>query len=332
MTQRFARSSLILVAVPACLALAAACSSDPAAPSGSSGAPGAGGSSASGSSSGGSATQPTAGAGLGGGAAGTPANTSGSSSGGMSGSGSGGTTSGGSSSAGAGGSAGSAGTGGSASGGSGGGKVPACVTLDVEDGVDRGNTNYIECDFEAQGIDFDVMAAYPANRNPGYDPSTTPASFTDFGTGFTGSIAHECHPYCWKGNLTIGLDVLAGNEASTKGEVLFAFPPTVAPIANAKGRDSLGWVYLDGPALPQGTKVTVQMVLKATGKAPVLGTGTHDLPKGQWVEFKYFPIQQGFADADLLNITHIGFRATVSPAPAADWHGVIYADHFQLRE
>jgi hypothetical protein len=56
---------------------------------------------------------------------------------------------------------------------------------------------------------------------------------------------------------------------------------------------------------------------------------------GTWVEFKYFPIEdQGFFTvADLTNITSIGFRVSLGPtAMAADWHGVIYADHFQLRK
>ena len=36
--------------------------------------------------------------------------------------------------------------------------------------------------------------------------------------------------------------------------------------------------------------------------------------------------------AVLVNITHIGFRVTITPPPATGWHGVIYADHFQLRK
>lgn len=139
--------------------------------------------------------------------------------------------------------AGSAGASGSAgsgdgSGGGGGGKVPTCLTMDVADGVNRGMNNYIECDVEDQALDFDVMAAYPDNRKPGYDPSTTPATFTDFGSALTGAAAQECHPYCWKGNLTIGVDFVAGAESSLRGEVLFAFPPTVAPIAAASASAS----------------------------------------------------------------------------------------------
>ena len=144
----------------------------------------------------------------------------------------------------------------------------------------------------------------------------------------------ECHPYCYKSNLTLGLDLVAGAEQSLRGEVLFAFPDTVAPIANASGRNSLGWIYLDGPALPAGTKLTVQMVLKSADKTETaLGSGPHDLTPGSWYEFKYFPIQNGFQAADLTNITHIGFRATLTPVGAAqNRSGVIYADHFQLRQ
>jgi hypothetical protein len=229
------------------------------------------------------------------------------------------------------GASGSAGSGGGTGGG--GGKVPACLTMDVADGVNRGMNNYIECDVEDQALDFDVMAAYPANRKPGYDPSTTPATFTDFGSALTGAVAHECHPYCWKGNLTVGVDFVAGAEASLRGEVLFAFPPTVAPIVAATGRNSLGWIFLDGPALPAGVKLTAQMVLKSTDKGILVANDSLDVTLKKWFEFKYFPIQQGYNQADLVNITHIGFRITMSPpAAAANWSGVIYADHFQLRK
>jgi hypothetical protein len=236
------------------------------------------------------------------------------------------------------GSAGAAGSGGGGggAGGGGGGKVPACITNDVQDGVDRaaGQNTYIECDVEEQGIDFDVMTAYPAPRKPGYSPETTPVSFTDFGTAFSGSAVQECHPYCYRGNLTIGVDLVAGAEQSLRGEVLFAFPPSVAPIPNASGRLSLGWIFLDGPPLPAGTKLTAEMVLKSTDKAPVLANkGSLDVTPGKWFEFKYFPIQDGFQAADLMNVTHIGFRVTLTPAASAqNWSGVIYADHFQLRK
>jgi hypothetical protein len=225
------------------------------------------------------------------------------------------------------------GTSGGGTGGGGSGKVPTCLTMDVADGVNRGMNNYIECDVEEQALDFDVMAAYPANRKPGYDPSTTPATFTDFGTALTGAVAQECHPYCWKGNLTVGVDFVAGAEASLRGEVLFAFPPTVAPIVAPAGRNSLGWIFLDGPALPAGVKLTAQMVLKSADKGILVANNSLDVTLKKWFEFKYFPIQQGYDQANLVNITHIGFRITMSPpAAAANWSGVIYADHFQLRK
>jgi hypothetical protein len=214
-----------------------------------------------------------------------------------------------------------------------GGKTPMCLTNAVQDGVDRATNNYIECDVEEQAIDFDVMAAYAANRKPGYDPSTTPVSFTDYGSALTGSAVQECHPYCYKGNLTIGLDLLAGSDASLRGEVLFAFPPSVAPIVAPAGRASLGWVWVDGPPLPAGTKLSMQMLLKSTDKGLLVSNETKDVTPQKWFEFRYFPIEQGFNKADLSNVTHIGFRVTLSPtAAAADWHGVIYADHFQLRK
>jgi hypothetical protein len=301
----------------------AACSSDPAPPSGTGGSGGVTGGTSAGQA--GSSVLP-------GGASGSAAVAGGGVGGAPVVGGAAGTTNGGGS--GAAGAAGNSGAGGGGGSPGGGGKVPACLTLDVEDGVDRAQNNYIECDVEAQAIDFDVMAAYPEPRQPGYDPTTTPVSFTDYGTAFSGSAVQECHPYCYKGNLTLGLDLVPGSEQSLRGEALFAFPPSVAPIANAMGRNSLGWIYLDGPPLPAGTKLTVQMVLKSADKTTTaLGSGPHDLVPGAWYEFKYFPIQQGFQAADLVNVTHIGFRATLTPvAMAQQWSGVIYADHFQLRQ
>jgi hypothetical protein len=74
------------------------------------------------------------------------------------------------------------------------------------------------------------------------------------------------------------------------------------------------------------------MILSSTGKGILLANGTKTVPLKTWVEFKYFPIQQGFNAADLVNITSIGFRLTLSPAPSSGWRGVVYADHFQLRK
>jgi hypothetical protein len=215
----------------------------------------------------------------------------------------------------------------------GGGTIPLCITEDVAGGVNRASMNYIECDVEDQAIDFDVAANYPAPRKPGYDPSITPVTLTAFGTGFTGFAVQQCHPYCYRANLTIGIDFIAGSDATLRGEAIFDFPPTVAPIANAVNRASLGWLYVDGPPLPAGTTLTAQMVLKSTSKGILLANGTKAAPPKTWVEFKYFPIQQGFNAADLVDITSIGFRLTLSPtASAKDWHGVVYADHFQLRK
>ena len=258
--------------------------------------------------------------------------TGGVASGGMAGGGVGGLAGGtGGGSAGTGGSAG--GTGGGGTGGNGSGKTPTCITNAVMEGVDRSDNNYIECDVEDQAIDFDVAAAYKPPRKPGYDPATTAVTFTDFGTALTGSAVQECHPYCYRGNLTIGLDLIAGAEKSLQGEVLFAFPPSVAPIADPKGRASLGWVYVDGPPLPAGTTLTLTMVLKSMDKGVVIAKDNKTMAYKKWAEFRYFPIDQGFAAGDLVNITHIGFRVTLTPAASAqDWHGVIYADHFQLRK
>jgi len=214
----------------------------------------------------------------------------------------------------------------------GGGMIPMCVTNDVAGGVNRVATNYTECDVEDQAIDFDVAANYPTPRKPGYDPSTTPVTVTDFGTAFSGYAVQECHPYCYKGNLTLGIDVVASRATSLRGEVLFDFPPSVAPIVSPAGRASLGWIYLDGPALPVGVTVTAQMVLKSKDKGLLVGSEMKKVTLKTWAEFRYFPIQQAFNVADLVNVTSIGFRLTFAATGAQEWHGVIYADHFQLRK
>lgn len=214
----------------------------------------------------------------------------------------------------------------------GGGRVPMCMTNDVAGGVNRATANYIECDVEDQAIDFDVAANYPPPRKPGYAPSTTPVTITDFGSAFSGYAAQECHPYCYKGNLTLGVDVVASSATSLRGEVFFDFPPSVAPIANAVGRASLGWIFLDGPALPAGSMVTAQMVLKSKDKGVLVAKDQKNLTPKTWAEFKYFPIQQGFYTADLVNITSIGFRLTFTATGTQEWHGVVYVDHFQLRK
>ena len=213
------------------------------------------------------------------------------------------------------------------------GKTPACMTNDVAGGMTRATKQYIECDVEDQAIDFDVAADYPAPRKPGYDPAMTPASITDYGTAFSGFAVQRCHPYCYAGNLTVGADFIAGSDQSLRGEVLFDFPPTLAPIAVGAGRNSLGWIWVDGPPLPAGTTLTAQMVLKSKDKGVLVANMSKAVVINAWTEFKYFPIQGAFTAADLTNITSIGFRLTLAPTAAAkDWHGVVYADHFQLRK
>ena len=299
----------------------AACSSDPAAPS----------------------TAPTAGAAgiavAGTSGAGAPG-VSGGGAGGALGAGAGGITAGASgggvagASAGASGGAGAAGAvtaGAAGAGGGGEGVTPMCLTPDVAFGVNNATNKYIECDFEKQSIEFDNAADFTPGKGPGYDPTMTPATFTDFGSAFTGSAVQQCHPYCWKGNLTVGISFKPGTEAATRGEVLLAFPPSVA-IADANGRNSLGWIWVDGPDLPVGSTLTAQMVLKSSSKGILVANDSKKVTLKTWVEFKYFAIQTSFAPADLVNLTAIGFRLSLTPNTVSAWNGVVYADHFELRQ
>ncbi len=237
-------------------------------------------------------------------------------------------------------------TGGSTGGGGsiGAGKPPACISNDVAGAVNRINTNFSECDVQDQGIDFDVAANYDASNyatnvkklTPGYDPSTTPVTITNYGTAFSGYAVQMCHPYCYKANLTVGVDFVPGSDAGMRGEAQFAFPATGTglPITNAVGRASLGWLYLDGPALPAGAVVTAQMELVSKDKGLLLANASQTKPitVGKWLEFRPFPIESAFNTGDLTNITSMGFRLTMSGTGAAEWHGVVYADHFQLRK
>jgi len=242
--------------------------------------------------------------------------------------------------------AGSTGAGGSTdagtgiSGGDGGaGKIPTCISNDVAGATNRVITNYSECDVQDQAIDFDVAAGFAAslynNKTlaPGYDPSTTPVTISNYGTAFSGYQVQSCHPYCYQQNLTIGVDLVPGSDASLRGEIFFDFPQTGKglPIKNAAGRASLGWIYLDGPALPAGAMVTAQMELKSTDKGLLVAKEVKQVTLKKWIEFRYFPIDSTFNAGDLTNITTIGFKFTMATAGAAEWHGVLYADHFQLR-
>jgi hypothetical protein len=227
------------------------------------------------------------------------------------------------------------------SGGDGGaGKIPTCVSNDVAGATARVNTNFSECDVQDQAIDFDVAAGYAASLYngktiaPGYDPATTPVTISNYGTAFSGYQVQSCHPYCYQQNLTIGVDLVPGSDASLRGEIFFDFPQTGKglPIKTATGRASLGWIYLDGPALPAGATITAQMELKSTDKGLLVAKDPMKITAlKKWYEFRYFPIDTEFNAADLVNITSIGFKFTMATAGAAEWHGVIYADHFQLR-
>jgi hypothetical protein len=237
--------------------------------------------------------------------------------------------------------AGATGTGGTGiSGGDGGaGKIPQCVSNDVAGATARVNTNFSECDVQDQAIDFDVAAGYAANLYngktiaPGYDPSTTPVTISTYGTAFSGYQVQSCHPYCYQQNLTIGVDLVPGSDTSLRGEIFFDFPKTGKglPITNAKGRASLGWIYLDGPALPAGAMITAQMELKSTDNGLLVAQEIKQVTLKKWIEFRYFPIDSTFDATKLTNITTIGFKFTMATAGAAEWHGVLYADHFQLR-
>ena len=158
-------------------------------------------------------------------------------------------------------------------------------------------------------------------------------TISNYGTAFSGYQVQSCHPYCYQQNLTIGVDLVPGSDMSLRGEIFFDFPQTGKglPITNAAGRASLGWIYLDGPTLPAGAMVSAQMELKSKDNGLLTAMEVKKVPLKTWVEFRYFPIDSTFDKTKLTNITTIGFKLTMATAGAAEWHGVLYADHFQLR-
>jgi hypothetical protein len=178
----------------------------------------------------------------------------------------------------------------------------------------------ITCDFLDQSIDFEADAGYPSP--PGS------IKITAFGSALGDFQINDCHPVCYTQNLTVGLDIVAGGDPKQlQGEVIAQFP---APLPMGNGRNSLGWIYIDGPNAPP-FEINAQLV--AETPAGVFAAAPMPVPFRVFKEFKYFPVGTGTFGAALTNITGMGFRimAPANTPAGQEFHGVIYIDHLQIR-
>ena len=209
---------------------------------------------------------------------------------------------------------------------------PTCTTPKPSPIPSQKPTN--ECDYLLQSLDFEDMYSYVA-------PSI---EITSFGTAFGAYAINNCSPYCYSKELTIGVDIVGGGDASQlKGEVIVHFPTTgpELPIAAAVGRDSLAWINLGGTTAPPFTIMAQLVVETATGEI-IPAKEVKQIGYGNWLdyqhaEFKYFGIQAPpagpFATAPV-NVTGIGFRimAPANLPKGMEWHGVAFIDHLQIRK
>jgi hypothetical protein len=293
---------------------------------------------------GGGASAGSAGAGVAGSAAGsfaTAGNGGSSTAGGGSG-GTGGTPTAGTggSGGGSGGAGGGGGAGGNATAGAGGapaGTPPTCA----KETPSPNGAKPIECDYLLQSIDFEDMHSY----------ATTPANIktTAFGKAFGQFAINKCSPFCYAKNLTVGVDIVGGSDATTKGEIIVDYPATGngLPITAADAnRNILAWITFDGAKKPD-FEIDTQLVLQTSGGVvPSVEVKQYFKPGGnnnpfgpftensyqQGAEFKYFNAVggQGFPTAPT-NVTGIGFRIVAKATAGQEWHGVAYIDHLQVR-
>ena len=240
-------------------------------------------------------------------------------------------------SSGAGGAGGASGAGGSGSGGAPSGTAPTCKTPTPS----PNGAKPIECDYLLQSIDFETMYSYAS-------PPTS-IKVTSFGAAFGQFAINNCSPFCYAKNLTVGVDIVGGSDATTKGEIIAEFPATGdgLPITTADAnRNILAWITFDGETKPD-FEIDTQLVLEtAGGVVPSVETKQYFKPGGNQApfgpfsdqsyamggEFKYFNAvgANGFPTMPA-NVTGIGFRIVAKATAGQQWHGVAYIDHLQVR-
>jgi hypothetical protein len=209
---------------------------------------------------------------------------------------------------------------------------PTCKTPKPSPIPSQKPTN--ECDYLLQSLDFEDMYSYVSPN----------IEITSFGTALGAWAINNCSPYCYSKELTIGVDIVGGGDASQlKGEVIVHFPTTgpELPITTPVGRDSLAWINLDGPTAPPFT-IMAQLVVETADGTVIPANEMKQVGYANWLdyqhaEFKYFGIQAppaGPFPAINMTITGIGFRimAPANLAKGMEWHGVVYLDHLQIRK
>jgi hypothetical protein len=193
-----------------------------------------------------------------------------------------------------------------------------------------------------QSLDFDDEYSYVASA----------IKVTDFGEAFGLYAINNCSPYCYKKNLTVGIDIVGGGSAAQlQGEIIVEFPTTGPglPITMSAMRNSLAWITFDGAAKPP-FEIDTQLVYETTtGVVPAddkqtkkfFATGGGQNPFGPFnvtnnysynngCEFKFFNVATGFATPPV-NVIGMGFRIVAKATAGQEWHGVAYIDHMQIR-
>jgi hypothetical protein len=201
-----------------------------------------------------------------------------------------------------------------------------------------------ECDFLLQSLDFEDRFSYPS--------TAASIKVTTFGLAFGLYEIDSCSPYCYKKNLTVGIDIVGGGDPKQlQGEIIVEFPatgPGLPITALDNSRNSLAWITFDGAMKPPfeiDTQLVIETsagILASAETKPFFKPGGNKNPFGPFqgnnysynngCEFKYFPITGGggFA-AGTSMVTGMGFRIVAKAAAGQEWHGVAYIDHLQIR-
>jgi hypothetical protein len=184
-----------------------------------------------------------------------------------------------------------------------------------------------ECDFQQQSFEFETDMGYP----------TTTLELTTWGKAFTAARIDNCHPYCFKRNLMLTVDMEGDADASkSRGEVVLDYPKDVIPLPTAFGRFLIIWVYMDGPDTmfqAQAVLRTVNNGVTAYAVGPSTTTPVTVVAK-KWYEFRVPTLgNNDFGGAAMaMNVTGLGVRIwPKTPLTAGQtWKGRAYLDHMQI--
>lgn len=185
-----------------------------------------------------------------------------------------------------------------------------------------------ECDWQQQSFEFETDMGYQA----------TTLEITPWGKAFSAPRIDNCHPYCFKRNLTLNVDMEgdAADPTKSQGEVVVDYPQDVIPIPSAFNRFLIIWVWLDGPDGNFQTQAVLR-TLNGGKVAYVVGpnvTTPATMIAKKWYEFRVGSLANmdfgGAAAA--MNVTGLGVRIWPKTPLAAgqSWKGKVYLDHMQI--